>query len=41
MASFGYPKYKEKTWEFAWQHFETQNWFWVKIIFNPMIKWKG
>jgi len=41
MASFGYIKYKEKTWEFAWQYFETQSSLWIKIILNPMIKWKG
>jgi hypothetical protein len=31
MASFGYPKYKLKTLEFAQQHFWIPNLFWVKI----------
>jgi hypothetical protein len=29
---FGYLKHKQKTLEFAWQHFETQNTFWIKKI---------
>jgi hypothetical protein len=39
MASFGYSKQKYKTLEFA-QHFWTQSLFWVKINFDPMVRWR-
>jgi len=41
MISFGYFKHKGKTLKFAWQHFEAQSSFWVKINFDPMVKWRG
>jgi hypothetical protein len=41
MTSFGYPKHKQKALEFAWQHFGTQNSFWIKVTIDPIIKWKG
>ncbi len=41
MASFGYPKHKQKNLEFAKQHFWTQSSFWVKIHFDPMARWRG
>jgi hypothetical protein len=40
MASFGYLKHKLKTLVFA-QHFLTQNSFWVKIQFDPTVRWGG
>jgi len=39
MASFGYPKHKLKTLEFAQQQFWTQCSFSVKIHFDPMVRW--
>jgi hypothetical protein len=41
MASFDYPKHKQKKLEFAWQHFEIQSSFWVKINLDPMMKGIG
>jgi hypothetical protein len=41
MTSFGYPKHKQTTLEFAQQHFLIQNSFWIKINFDLMIKWRG
>jgi len=41
MVSFGYPNRKQKTLKFAWQHFGTQSSLWVKINFDPTIRWKG
>jgi hypothetical protein len=41
MVFFGYPKHKLKTLKFAWQPFGTQSLLWVKINFDPMVKWKG
>jgi hypothetical protein len=41
MASFGYHKNKKIKFEFAYEHFETQSLFWVKIKFDPMIRWGG
>jgi hypothetical protein len=40
MVFFGYHKHKQKTSEFVWQHFGTQSSLWVKINFDPMVKWK-
>jgi hypothetical protein len=37
MVSFGYPKHKKKI---AWQHFETQSSFWIKINLDPIVRWK-
>jgi hypothetical protein len=36
MASFGYPKHKQKTLRFT-QHFGTQSSLWVKINLDPML----
>jgi hypothetical protein len=41
MTSFNYPKHKQKTLEFAWQHFGIQSSFWIKINFDSMVRWKG
>jgi hypothetical protein len=41
MTSFGYFKHKQKALEVAWQLFETQNSFWVKVNLDPRVKWKG
>jgi hypothetical protein len=41
MISFDYLKHKQKNLEFAWQHFEIQNSFWIKINFDTMVRWKG
>jgi SOS-response transcriptional repressor LexA len=41
MASFCYLKHKLKTLKFAQQHLKTQSSFWVKIHFDPMIRWGG
>jgi hypothetical protein len=41
MASYSYPKHKFKTLEFAQQHFWIQSSFWVKINFDPMVRWGG
>jgi hypothetical protein len=41
MASFGQPKHKQKNLEFAQQHFGTQSSLWVKINFDPMVRWGG
>jgi len=40
MTSSSYLKHQQKTLEFAWQHFGTQNSFWVKINLDPTIKWR-
>jgi hypothetical protein len=40
MVSFGYPKHKQKTLKFAWQHFGTQSSLWIKINLDPTIKWR-
>ncbi len=39
MASFGYPKHKQKTLEFAKQHFGIQNSVSVKINLDPTVRW--
>ncbi len=41
MVSFGYSKHKQKTKKITWQSFGTQCSFWVKIILDPMVRWKG
>jgi hypothetical protein len=41
MVSFDYPKHKQKTLKFAWQHFETQGSLWIKINFDSTVKSKG
>jgi hypothetical protein len=41
MAFFGYPKHKQKTLEFAQQRFGTQSLFWIKINFDPTVRWGG
>ncbi len=41
MTFFSYLKHKQKTLEFAWQHFGTQSSLWVKINFDPMVRWRG
>jgi len=41
MVSFGYPKHKQKTFKFAWQPFGTQSLLWIKINFDPTIRWRG
>jgi hypothetical protein len=41
IACFGYPKHKQKTLEFAWQHFGIQSSLWIKINLDPMARWKG
>jgi hypothetical protein len=41
MVSFGYPKHKQEISKFAWQHFGIQSLFWVKINFDPTIRWRG
>jgi hypothetical protein len=41
MTFFDYCKYKQKTLEFAWQHFGIQSSLWVKINFDPKIIWIG
>jgi hypothetical protein len=38
-TSFGYPKHKQKTLEFA-QDFGTQSSFWFKINLDPTIRWR-
>jgi len=38
MASFGYFKQKQKTLEFAQQHFEIQSSIWIKINLDPTIR---
>jgi hypothetical protein len=40
MASFSYFKYNLKTLGFA-QHFLTQSSIWIKIHFDPMVRWGG
>ncbi len=41
MVFFGYPKHKQKTLKFAWKHFGIQSSFWVKMNFDPMVRWRG
>jgi hypothetical protein len=41
MASFGSPKHKQKSLEFAQQDVGTQSSFWVKINLDPTVKWEG
>jgi hypothetical protein len=41
MASFSYLKHKQKNLEFAQQHFGIQSLFWIKINFDPTVRWKG
>jgi hypothetical protein len=41
MVFFGYPKHKQKTLKFSWQHFGIQSSLWVEINFDPMVGWKG
>jgi hypothetical protein len=38
---FGYFERKQKTLKFTWQHFGTQNLFWLKINLDPTIRWRG
>jgi hypothetical protein len=33
-------KHKKKTLEFAWQHFGTLSSFWIKVKFDPMVRWR-
>jgi hypothetical protein len=40
MASFGYPKHKQKNLEFT-QHFGTQSSLWIKIDIDPTFIWGG
>jgi len=40
MAFFENLKHKKKINKCAWQHFETQSSFWIKIKLDPMVKWK-
>jgi hypothetical protein len=40
MVSSSYFKEKQKNLKFAWQPFGTQSLFWVKIKFNPMVRWR-
>jgi hypothetical protein len=41
MVSFGYPKHKKKKFEFAWTPFGIQSLLWVKINFDPTVRWRG
>jgi hypothetical protein len=41
MPSFGYFKYKQKPLEFTQQHFGIQSSLWIKINFDPMVRWRG
>jgi len=41
MASIGYPKHKWNFLKFAQKHFWTQSSFWIKINFDPMVRWRG
>jgi len=41
MASIGYPKHKWNFLKFAQKHFWTQSSFWIKINFDPMVRWGG
>jgi hypothetical protein len=41
MASFGYSKHKKKNLEFANNIFEFKVYFWVKIHFDPIVRWRG
>jgi hypothetical protein len=40
MTSFGYREHKQKTLQFAWQHFGIQSSFWIKINFDSIVRWK-
>jgi hypothetical protein len=41
MIFFDYLKQKQKTLKFAWQHFGIQSLLWIKINFDPMVRWRG
>jgi hypothetical protein len=41
MVFFGYPKHKQKTKKFAWQHFGIQSLFWMKINLDLRVRWRG
>jgi hypothetical protein len=41
MISFNYPKHKMFFLKIAWQHFGTQSSLWIKINFDPMVRWRG
>jgi len=40
MVSFGYPKHTQKTLNFTWQPFGIQSLLWIKIDFDPTVKWR-
>jgi len=41
MVSFDYFKHKQKKLKFSWQPFGTQGLLWVKMNFDPTIRWRG
>ncbi len=41
MTLFYNLNHKQTTLECAWQHFETQSSFWIKVYFDPMVRWRG
>jgi len=41
MTLFCNLNHKQKTLECAWQYFETQSSFWIKVYFDPMVRWRG